>query len=329
MFFRTAHRTIISIFFLWIALSNGAGLAFARGEILGIHILSPSELSKADTLLENGDDKDKFVTVPLTLADLEKKEEWQAFLDECHRLKIRPLIRLTTKFENENWIVPNRGHIVAYSAFLRDLEWHRPELTIILFNEPNHAKEWGGTIDPEGFADISQFAADWFKTEPKSYTVLPAAMDLAADGRNGTMEAFTYWKKAIAQQPRIFDKFDAWNSHSYPNPAFSSSPLRTDKMSLRGYEHELAFVEYYSTKQFPVYITETGWNANSIGNKKLTSYFKQAYDTIWKKDERIVAVTPFLLQGAPGSFAPFSFLDKDGKPTQAYVTYKELLSTTN
>lgn len=301
----------------------------ARGEILGIHILNPAELGKADALLENGDDKDKFVTVPFTLADLDKKEEWKTFFAECHRLKIRPIVRLTTRFESGNWAVPTRANIVTMARFLSGLEWHRPELTIIAFNEPNHAKEWGGTIDPTSFASISAFTADWFKTESKTYTVLPAAMDLAADGHNGTKEAFAYWQEALAHEPTLLDKFDGWNSHSYPNPAFASSPNRTDKMSLRGYEHELVFIKKYTQKEFPVYITETGWNQQALTNTRFRAYFKQAYEQIWQKDERIVAVTPFLLQGAPGTFAPFSFLDKNGNPTVAYDTYRALLQANN
>ncbi len=301
----------------------------AKGEILGIHILGPGELPQANALLDHGDDKDKFVTVPFTLGDLEKKAEWQKFFDECHRLKIRPLLRLVTRFEHQAWAVPTKGDIVKTSTFLSSLEWHRPELTVILFNEPNHAKEWGGAITPTSFAEISLFGAQWFNTEAKTYTVLPAAMDLAADGRNGTMEAFSYWKVALAHKPELLEHFDAWNSHSYPNPAFAAAPTRIGQNSLRGYENELAFLKTYTQKEFPVYITETGWNQNALTDLKVKSYYTHAFENIWSKDERIVAVTPFLLQGAPGTFAPFSFLDKDGKPTVAYDVYRDLLSANN
>lgn len=318
---------VLGVVFLSILLiSQGAGLTWARGEILGIHILSPAEIGKADALLENGDDKDKFVTVPITVADAAKPDEWQRFLDESHRLKIRPILRFATVFENGNWKIPTHTEIVRLTAMLTSLEWRRPELTVILFNEPNQAKEWGGTIDPPGFERLSSFAAQWLATEPKDYTILPAAMDLAADGNNGTMEAFGYWRAVLAQNPQFFDQFEGWNSHSYPNPGFSSSPTRTDQRSLRGYTYELEFIKSYTTKTFPVYITETGWNQNVLTDKKLRTYFEQAYETIWAKDPRIVAVTPFLLQGAPGTFAPFSFLDKDGKPTIAYDIYKNILN---
>ena len=94
-------------FFLWFT------PVYARGEVLGIHILSPGELDRANELLEHGDDKDKFVTVPLTLADTQKPKDWQHFFDECHRLKIRPILRLTTSFADGAWAVPNRLDIMT------------------------------------------------------------------------------------------------------------------------------------------------------------------------------------------------------------------------
>ena len=312
--------TTVIFFFLW------STPVQAKGEVLGIHILSTVEIDQANTLLEHGDDKDKFVTIPLTLNDLSKPSDWQAFFDKCHSLKIRPLIRFATNFENGAWKKPTRVDVMALTKFLGDLEWRRPELTVILFNEPNHAQEWGGTLNPQEFARISIFAAQWLKTEEKKYTVLPAAMDLAADGHNQTQEAFAYWQAALNEEPSLFNYFDGWNSHSYPNPAFAQSPSRTGKNSLRGYTNELEFITKYTSKEFPVYITETGWNQNVLTDLKLKNYFAQAYEQIWTKDPRIVAVTPFVLQGAPGTFAPFSFLDANGKPTIAYDTYKSLLN---
>ncbi|MEP7167719.1 MAG: hypothetical protein ABI758_07145 [Candidatus Woesebacteria bacterium] len=321
------RKTLFGLIFLAFLLWNTP--VYAKGEVLGIHILSTGEIDQANTLLEHGDDKDKFVTIPLTIKDLDRKGDWQGFFDKCQTLKIHPIIRFVTSFENEAWKQPSRNDVLALTKFLSDLDWHRPELTVILFNEPNHANEWGGKIDPEGFAQISAFAASWLKTEPKTYTVLPAAMDLAADGHNGTQEAFAYWQEALKAEPKLFEFFDGWNSHSYPNPAFAAAPMRTGKNSLRGYTTELDFVKKYTDKQLPVYITETGWNQNVLSNVKLRSYFTQAYEQIWTKDPRIVAVTPFLLQGAPGTFAPFSFLDANGKPTIAYDAYRTLLNEKN
>lgn len=298
----------------------------AQGEVLGIHLLSPSEIESASKLLSTKDNSDHYVTVPLGFADLNDSGSWQKFFDQAHDLHLKPIVRLTTRFEGSAWVVPNRADIMKFTKFLSALDWHSDGLPVVLFNEPNHANEWGGHIDPVAYANLVDFAADWLKTEPKKYVVLPAGMDLAASNGGETIEAFNYLKQALTANPDWLDKLDGWTSHSYPNPGFSSSPWKTDKSSLRGYQHELSFLAQYSKKYFPVYITETGWNNSGLSNFKVRQYYKEAYSDIWSKDARIVAVTPFLLQGAPGTFAPFSFLDKDGNPTIAYETYRQLLS---
>lgn len=298
---------------------------FAVGEILGIHVLSPQEASQAAVLLQTPDHSEHYITVPLTLSDLSQTALWQHFFDVTSTQHLIPIIRLATSFENGVWQVPNRQNIIDYATFLSSLDWHASSLIIVLFNEPNHAQEWGGKIDPDGFAQISEFGADWFHTESKQYTVLPAGMDLSAPNAKDTLEAFHFWQFALHGSNELVNKFDGWTSHSYPNPNFASNPNRTDQTSIRGYQHELAFLSGFTPKQFPVYITETGWNQDILSAAQIRTYYEQAY-RIWKSDPRIQAVTPFLLQGAPGIFSSFSFLDSQGHPRQAYTAFRSILS---
>lgn len=321
----TIAKTISLIFIIATLFFSFHWPVFAEGKVLGIHLLSPGEIGVAQKLLTTTDEASHYVTIPLTFDDLNHKERWQNFFRDASSARIIPLIRLATRFEDGAWVIPDRSDIIKMSKFLTSLDWHAPTLTIILFNEPNHGKEWGGKLDPEGFSQICEFAADWFATESKTYVVLPAGMDLAASNTGDTMEAFTYLRRVFAHSPELLDKLDGWTSHSYPNPGFTSDPWKTDKNSLRGYQHELAFLKDYSDKEFPVYITETGWDQRGISQKKVREYYQVAYRDIWSSDSRIKAVTPFLLQGAPGTFAPFSFLDEKGNPTSAYQVYQSLL----
>lgn len=318
---------------LSLLLFSGVGLCvptrvFAQGQVLGIHLLSPSELPQAQKLLDTKDNTIHFVTVPFTYDDLNYKDRWQKFLREAHDAHIKPLLRLTTRFENGSWVVPDRSDVMRFATFLTSLTWYDDDLTVILFNEPNHANEWGGNIDPAGYGAIADFALDWFKTESKKYVVLPAGIDLAATNGGGTVEAFLYWKQVFVSSPDLLEKLDGWTSHSYPNPGFVADPWKTDKKSLRGYEHELDFLSQYTKKELPVYITETGWNHDELSDYEVQRYYQTAYKNIWNHDPRIKAVTPFLLQGAPGTFAPFSFLDATGRPTKAYEVYRGLVSAT-
>lgn len=319
----------VLITFILSALTLFAGVfpvpAKAETEVLGIHLLNPAEINSAQKLLATKDGVAHFVTVPFTFDDMNYKDRWQTFFKEAHDTNLTPLLRLTTRFEDGKWVIPTRADIMKLTAFLSSLDWKRDELTLILFNEPNHANEWGGKLDPEGYSRLADFAVDWFKSEPKKYVVLPAGMDLAAPNSRETLEAFAYWQRAFSESPELLNKFDGWTSHSYPNPGFVSDPWKTDKKSLRGYQHELMFLSKYSKKQFPVYITETGWNHEALSSREIFRYYQIAYKNIWNSDDRIKAVTPFLLQGAPGTFAPFSFLDALGKPTKAYAAYQEIL----
>lgn len=303
-------------------------IAASQGSVLGIHILNPSEIEAAATLLKTEETKDSWqhVTIPLTLNDLDKDEEWQQFFDTAQQEKVQPIVRLSTRYNSEidAWEVPDRREIIDLMSFLDRLDWPRSERPIIILNETNHAKEFGDRIAPDEYATILQFASRWAQTSPHDYVVLPAAMDLAAPNGPETMEAFRYLRLMLLADPGVFDHIDAWNSHSYANPGFSSSPLRTDKMSMRGYQHELAFITERTGRNMNVYITETGWVDNARTGRWLDDYYRYTFDNIWS-DDRIQAVTPFILQGAPGPFEGFSFMNAQGEPTRQYRAYRALL----
>ncbi len=293
--------------------------------VIGVHILNTSELAAAKDLISvKNPETWQYVTIPFTLADVEKKDAWQQFFNEAATHKVIPLVRLSTRFENGSWTVPTRKDIVSELELLSSLDWPTDKKHIIVFNEVNHAKEWGGSINPAEYADVLQFSADWAHTEDKNFVVLPAALDLAAPSGSATREAFSYLTAVITANPEVFNSVDGWNSHSYPNPGFSAAPQRTGKNSLRGYQYELAFLAERGITDLPVYITETGWEESRYTRQVLTSYYEYALRYIWS-DPRIKAVTPFVLKGSPGPFAGFSFFDQTGAPTRQYQAVRRAL----
>jgi hypothetical protein len=300
-----------------------------EGQVLGIHILNLDELDQAIELIQpQNPDTWQYVTIPLTLNDMERKEEWQAFFTKAKQKKIIPLVRLTSRFEDGAWKVPNRKELTNLVTFLGALDWPTDQKHIIVFNEVNHAKEWGGHLDPNEYAQVLRFTADWAHSEQKNYVVLPAAMDLAAPNGAVTREAFTYLNQMLVADPEILTVVDAWNSHSYPNPGFSSSPQRTAQNSLRGFEHELAFLKQKTGRDYSVFITETGWVVNRQTSRWLESYYEYAVQHIWSHPQ-VVAVTPFVLRGAPGPFSGFTFLDQNNQPTVQYTALQKALSKFN
>lgn len=309
---------------------------------LGIHILQPEEINEAVELFSsdlnekpNSDTSSPvlhYVTIPFPLDEPLRpgaQEKWQKFFDESKKNTVVPLIRLTTTFDLEKgvWAIPTRYQLVTALNFLNQLRWPQPQKKhLIIFNEPNHHAEWGGQADPTSYAHILSFTSNWARTLDSNFYLLPAGLDLAAPNGPTTMEAFAYLDQMLIADPLILDRIDGWNSHSYPNPAFSSPPERTGQNSLIGYQKELDWLSTKNTRSFPVYITETGWEDNARTHANLKRYYQTAWDKIWNNDQRLVAVTPFLLRGAPGPFARFSLIDKDGQPTLQYEALSRIIS---
>lgn len=318
--------SLIGLVVGWLSLTTLSPAMASEGQVLGIHILHPYELPDATKLIKTETNQDKwhFVTIPLSLDDLNNPGEWQKFFNEAKKQKLIPVVRLVTRFENGSWQIPTRKNIVDQATFLSKLEWPTDDRYIIVFNEVNHAKEWGGTIDPTQYSQVLRFTSDWFKTEQHKYVVLPAAMDLAAPNGSETMEAFRYLNQMYTADNDIFKTIDIWNSHSYPNPGFSSSPQRTAQNSLRGFEHELRFLEDKTDQELKVLITETGWVNTRQTTRWLESYYDYAIKHIWS-DPRVIGVTPFVLRGDPGPFSEFAFLDRNNQPTAQYTAFRNAL----
>jgi hypothetical protein len=278
----------------------------------GVHLLDPGEL---EWVLPYRGTTDKFyVTVPFTLSD-RRAEVWEKFFKEAESAKITPLLRLVTKFDNKHWTIPSRQDIVSATSFLTALPWSG-ERYIILFNETNRAEEWGGKIDPEGYARIAWFSLQWLKTEPVNYVVLPAGLDAAAPNNHVLLDSFRYIERMYRAEPELFRHLDGWTSHAYPNPDFTATVHGTGKASIRGFETEQAYLQRLTGVTFAMYITETGWRQTYATTKKLGSYYDFAVKHIWQQP-MVKAVTVFLFKGHNGPFASFSLLNSENEPTPA------------
>jgi len=326
---KTPGRILAGAFLLFTIFFHGAVTQVsAQSNVLGIHILNPSELTQAQALLQPQGPSDEwsYVTIPLTLNDLDRHDERQKFFDEAKVMHFVPIVRLATEVSGNDgtWATPTRYQIVELISFLTQLQWPTTQQYVIVFNEVNHAQEWGGTLDPASYADTLAFTSSSAHAADPNFVVLPAAMDLAAPNSSTTMEAFNYLNKMQAENSDIFSYVDKWNSHSYPNPGFSAAPTKVGQNSLRGFEVELKYLKQKTGKDYQVLITETSWVANKQTSKWLASYYTYAMQHIWSNPQ-VIAVTPFLLQGDPGPFAGFTFLDKNNKPTAEYQALQKAM----
>jgi len=322
---RLKQVAVAAVLSLCVLISAVVPVFAQSGQVLGIHIMSTHDFDQAEDLLKSSDRNEwHYLTIPLTLGDVQKHEEWQTFFDKAREAQLIPIVRLATRAEGADWQVPNRKEMTDLIGFLSTLDWPTSDRYIIVLNETNHAKEFGGSINPEKYAEILRFTSQWARSEDAGYKVLPAAMDLAAPNGSETMEAFTYLDRMVAYDKDIFSHIDYLNSHAYPNPGFSASPSRKGQNSLEGFKYELSYLKEKTGKDFEVFITETGWIDNASTGRWLSSYYQYALQHVWS-DKRVKAVTPFILQGSPGPFAGFSFLDAAGKPTRQYLAFQKLL----
>lgn len=298
----------------------------------GIHIADFNDIFDTAPLINSTGGDWGYVTIVATDND-RNREKWQRMFDEMRRLHIIPLVRLATHPETAGWKKPIGNTFDEIVSLFNALNWPTKNRYVILYNEPNHANEWGGTIDPEGYAEVAVLLAQKFKKASADFFVLPAGLDMAAGTDNASMNGAEYLRRMIASKPELLTILDGWTSHSYPNPAFSGSPNASGKGTIRSFDWELQYLRSLGlTKTLPVFITETGWIHNEgktprfgpLSSDMVGANIQIAASSAWT-DSRIVAITPFVFNYQDAPFDMFSWkrLGGNGYYPQ-YEAYKNI-----
>lgn len=273
----------------------------------GIHIHNESDLADAANLVNSSGGQWGYVTVVIPENDHDTKK-WQAAFDQMRRLHLIPIVRIATVAQKGMWTIPEKEEIDSWVSFLNSLNWVIKNRYVILFNEPNHDKEWGGKSDAAEYVSIVNSFREKLKSASEDFFVMPAGMDLAAGNTKDTTSAETFFKQMYEADDQIFKKFDGWTSHSYPNPSFSGDPQDSGKATIRGFEWELDYLSDFGlAKDIPVFITETGWTRQS-DDKKVADYYKYSFENVWNT-KQVVAVTPFIINYLDPPFDKFSWRD--------------------
>lgn len=279
----------------------------------GIHIIDDNDIPDASKLVNSNGGDWGYVTLVIQDTDLDINK-WQMIFDKLRDAHLIPLIRLSTHAQGQNWVKPSVSEAERWAEFLSSLNWVVKNRYIILFNEPNHAKEWGGTINPAEYAKIARAFHTSLKQKSSDFYILPAGFDSSAPNSNDTQDMTSFLKKMTNEDPVIFSLFDGWNSHSYPNPAFRGSPNATGRGTVRSWEWELNLVQSLGLKNVPVFITETGWvhfegknpEVSGLSSDTVGKFYQEAFKNAWN-NKKIVAVTPFILNYQDKPFDNFSF----------------------
>ncbi|MCL5970305.1 MAG: hypothetical protein M1450_02300 [Patescibacteria group bacterium] len=323
-------KRLLIIFFLLFVFSGNACAIYNPQDVpnnrFGIHILEQSDLPDAARLVNSKGGMWGYITLVIR-DDQRNLDQWAPFFKSLRVKRLIPIVRIATHIENASWAKPSKDEVFPWVSFLSELPWPTENRYVVLFNEPNHAKEWGGEINPSEYAQVAEVFIKTLHQKSKEFYVLNSGFDLSASNITGeTADALWYWTEMDKEIPGIFKEFDGWTSHSYPNPGFAADPNSNGRTSITGYRFEEQYLaDNFGVDKKPVFLTETGWVMGKSGltEKTIAAYYQAAYENIWT-DPNLIAVTPFLLNYPQPLFASFSFLDADGKPREQYNTVANL-----
>lgn len=297
----------------------------------GIHLAVPDreDLIKAAELVNSSGGKWGYVTLVIQENDRDKKK-WQAVFDQLRKLKLIPIIRLATQPQGSNWEAPSVDDVGGWIDFLQSLNWVVKDRYIVLFNEPNHATEWGGNIDPEGYAKISFEFAKQLKEKDKDYFIMLAGFDASAPSSYPNFEDETVFiNKIFIEIPELFSEnlITGLVSHSYPNPGFNGSPYDRGRGTVSTYDWELSYLKSLGIQNdLPVFITETGWPRNKFNDSfTVGENLSITYQNLWNLDSRVRAITPFVLNYQTDPFLNFSWkIQNSSEYYDQYEIYKKI-----
>lgn len=297
----------------------------------GIHVIDELDLDAAASLVNSNGGDWGYVTLVIR-RDERNIKRWQDVFDKMRRLHLIPIVRIATRMEAGHWEKGTQEDIDSWVYFLNSLNWVTKNRYVVIGNEPNHATEWGGEVNPEEYAKyLTEFSRKLKDGNPEFF-VLPAGLDASAPTDNRSyMSESEFLRRMYLSDANIFNIIDGWTSHSYPNPGFSGSADDRGRGTVKTYEWELDYLKNLGvTKTLPVFITETGWvhdmGGEGIGKSEsdVSESLKKAFSEAWK-DERIVAITPFILNYQAPPFDKFSWKKKDGS---FYKFYNEVQGMT-
>lgn len=269
---------------------------------------------------------------------------WKNSIADAYARDLIPVIRMAPPWGDRN--VRNMGEsptsykalAQAYKAVIADLpkraDW---PLYVQVHNEPNLCYEW---VCSSGSLTAQQTAAEYAALLRDAADALHSLGDtrikvlngaLAPGGVNscdcatqngppGTLAAtfLGYMKNAV---PGVFDKIDAFASHSYPSkgegwgffcPASEANP------GLKYFEKELAAIGKPNMK---VLVTETGWTIQhesyNWSRDQVADFTVDALKSVWLTHPSILGITPFILRDS--SWDKFGWVQTNGTPYPVYT----------
>jgi hypothetical protein len=234
----------------------------------------------------------------------------------------------------------------AYARFFLDtaqaIRQADPNARIMLAPLDMFAPHTGAVpfADGRSFMDAESFMDAMVQAEPDIYAHVDA------------LASHSYALGAF-KQPPWEQTFQVDYLHDAFNPAHRPPPEGIHNRGINGYEWELWKLGTYGIDDLPVFITETGWRKAETTNPAaldgssdlpdaatVAVYLDLAYHgndgrypelpktgwTPWLDDPRVVAVTPFALNGLPAEWGHTNWLqlDAEGNVLGQYAMFDTL-----
>lgn len=307
-------------------------LGFPNNKV-GIHIYAdPADVTLASELVNSNGGDWGWVTLNFDINDL-NSTRWNMIFSEMRARHIVPIIQLYNHSK-----VPTREQTEKAADFLNSLNWPTRYRFITVYNEVNANEYWDWKIDPAGYAQVLNFTVDIFKARSGNFFMMNGAFNASARTdtvttdlgvRTSYMSEEIYLQKMEQAVPGVLKKLDGWASHCYPHPYYSGRPLdwrmpneaawEAGRDTMSSYKWELGILQqYFGISGKPVFITEAGWPHAEGGPPKgpwhdqytVGAFYKDMYEKLYFKDNRVVAVTPFILKISP--LSNFSWIKEDG-----------------
>lgn len=320
-------RALLLAFFILSIPSYSLAL-FTPNNKVGIHLAVPNDddIQRASDLTNATGGKWGYVTLVIQEND-RSRDKWQQVFDKLREKKLIPIIRLATSPQGPVWKKPKGEDVKEWVSFLSSLNWVVKNRYVILFNEPNHGQEWGGAINPKEYTEVADIFSRELKKNNQDYFVMLAGLDAAApSAAPAYQDEAVYLQGIVNEKPDIFKNIDGLSSHSYPNPGFAGGPAERGRNTVNNYDWELGYLKSLGVqKDLPVFITETGWSTTTKSPETVSDYLVSAYQNLWLPDDRVRAVTPFVLNYQAEPFLQFSWQKKDSTEMQPFYASVQAL----
>lgn len=307
--------------------NNIVGLNIARLH-QPLYIWAASDLVNA-----NGGDWG-YLTVVWTMQDRDgpmAEYNFQLFLDRCFEFHVQPIVRVATTFEAKReptvpgqravkpnpqgaegtWMRPDWDEPRKWRDFFERGRWPTRHAWIVVGNEPNLGREWGGEVDAAGYARYLAHFLDVFADAPR-FDVVSGALDISNTTALPVMQdALEFLDQMAATVPGIFERLPAWASNPYSVPGQGPGVRYTHL----AYEAELDRIG----REMPVLITEAG-HLQTGDEQEIARFYAEAFRD-WMADPKVVAATPLFWHPDRNDFWMFE-LDKRGAFVHKSPTYE-------